>query len=107
MPLTNTRALGNPLVVGRHHLFEVRIGQQPRRYIRPNRTDLRANLVPRLQRQTQTLTSPGFAAIETKKHKGIELCLSQFILSEMRSDVTCNSDVAEAAKDETTHEDST
>jgi len=66
MPLTNPRPLRNPLVVGRDHLLEIGIGQQPRRHIRPYRTDLRAHPHLRLQRQAQTLTSPGLTAITTK-----------------------------------------
>ncbi len=80
VPLANPRPLLDPLIVRRHHLFQVRIRQQTRRNIRPNRTDLRPHRRMRPQRQTQihhlaperASSAPGFV---------------KPILSEMHADV--------------------
>src|SRR5208283_2301683 len=58
VPFADPRPLRDPLVVGRNHPLQVRIGQQPRRNVRPHRTDLHPHALVRLQRQTQSITSP-------------------------------------------------
>ena len=63
--LANAGALGDPLVVGGDHLFEVGVGEQMGRNEGSYRRNLGADGDPRLQRQTQTTTSQSKRAADS------------------------------------------